>query len=117
MGAISPERLIAAVMAGGSARRGAGAAEARFAAGDGVVARDIHPAGHTRLPGYARGKRGVIERVHGVFVFPDTNAGGEGEQPGVLYSVRFSGDELWGAAGNPRDALYLDLWDAYLEPL
>ncbi len=116
MGAISPERLVEAAMAGGSARREAAGAEARFRAGDAVVARDIHPEGHTRLPRYARGKRGVIDRVHGVFVFPDSNAMGGGEQPGALYSVRFSGDELWGAAGNARDALYLDLWDAYLDP-
>ena len=116
MGAVSPERLVAAVMAGASARRDAAGAEARFAPGDAVVARDIHPEGHTRLPRYARGKRGVIDRVHGVFVFPDSNAKGQGEQPGALYSVRFSGDELWGAAGHARDALYLDLWDAYLDP-
>ncbi len=116
MGAISPERLVAAALAGGSARREAAGAEARFGAGDAVVARDIHPEGHTRLPRYARGKRGVIDRVHAVFVFPDSNAMGGGEQPGALYSVRFCGDELWGAAGNARDALYLDLWDAYLDP-
>ena len=116
MGAISPERIVAAAIAGGSARRVAAGAEARFAPGDAVVARDIHAEGHTRLPRYARGKRGVIDRVHGVFVFPDSNAKGQGEQPGVLYSVRFSGDELWGAAGHGRDALYLDLWDAYLDP-
>ncbi len=74
MGAISPERLVAAAMAGGSARRDAAGAEARFAPGDAVVARDIHPEGHTRLPRYARGKRGVIDRLHGVFVFPDSSA-------------------------------------------
>src|ERR1700752_1853830 len=29
---------------------------------------------HTRLPRYVRGKRGMVDRRHGVFVFPDTNA-------------------------------------------
>jgi nitrile hydratase accessory protein len=38
----------------------------RFAVGDAVVTRHSHPHGHTRLPRYARGKRGVIARFHGV---------------------------------------------------
>ena len=44
----------------------------RFRPGDHVVVRNLNPEHHTRLPRYARGKRGVIERDHGVFVFPDT---------------------------------------------
>src|SRR5215212_10038549 len=69
---------------------------ARFSVGDRVVTRNMHPKGHTRLPRYARDKEGVIERVHGAHVFPDTNAHGEGEHPQWLYTVRFSGRELWG---------------------
>src|SRR5262245_57037228 len=40
----------------------------RYAPGDPVVTREFHPSGHTRLPRYARGKRGVIHLVHGVHV-------------------------------------------------
>ena len=58
----------------------------------------MHPRGHTRLPRYARGKRGVIHRCHGIHVFPDTHAHGQGEQPQPLYSVRFDARELWGEA-------------------
>ena len=36
----------------------------------------MHPAGHTRLPRYARGKRGFVERVHGAHVFPDSTPPG-----------------------------------------
>ena len=90
---------------------------ARFAPGAGVVARNIHPAGHTRLPRYVRGRRGVIDRDHGVFVFPDTRASGLGTQPQHVYSVRFGARELWGAEASPGDAVYLDLWDQYLDPL
>src|SRR5690348_2907292 len=43
----------------------------RFAVGDEVVARNIHPRGHTRLPRYARGRHGVITRIHPAAVFPD----------------------------------------------
>ena len=88
----------------------------RFALGDAVLTRHDAPPGHTRLPRYARGKRGVIARYHGVHVFPDTNAHGLGEQPQPLYSVRFAGEELWGANAEPGQVVYLDLWESYLEP-
>jgi nitrile hydratase len=89
---------------------------ARFRAGQRVRARNIHPAGHTRLPRYARGKLGTIERDHGVFVFSDTNAHFLGEKPQHLYSVRFAARELWGEQAAPRDAVYVNLWDDHLEP-
>lgn len=91
-------------------------APARFRAGDGVVARNLHPVGHTRLPRYVRGRRGVVDRDHGVFIFPDTNASGLGEKPQRVYSVRFTARELWGPDASPRDSVYVDLWDDYLDP-
>jgi len=87
----------------------------RFQVNQQVRARNIHPTGHTRLPRYARGKVGSIARDHGVFVFPDTNARFEGENPQHVYSVRFAARELWGEEASPRDAVYIDLWDDYLE--
>ncbi len=89
---------------------------ARFAAGDKVMVRNLNPAGHTRAPRYIRGKRGEIARGYGVFVFPDSNAMGQGKAPQHLYSVRFEGSEVWGENSPSREALYLDLWDSYLEP-
>jgi nitrile hydratase len=88
----------------------------RFQRGQQVRTKNIHPAGHTRLPRYARDKVGTIDRDHGVFVFPDTNAHFLGEKPQHVYSVRFAAQELWGANAAPRDAVYLDLWDDYLDP-
>jgi nitrile hydratase len=88
----------------------------RFAVGDAVVTHNLHPAGHTRLPRYARGKRGVIHLVHEPEIFPDTNAHGLGADPQVVYNVRFDGRELWGESAEPRQALYIDLWESYLEP-
>jgi nitrile hydratase len=80
-----------------------------------VRARNINPAGHTRLPRYARGKIGVIVRDHGVYLFPDSNAHFQGERRQHVYSVRFAARELWGANASPRDSVHLDLWDEYLE--
>jgi nitrile hydratase subunit beta len=87
-----------------------------FAVGDAVVTRNIHPPGHTRLPRYARGKQGVIQRLHGAQIFPDTNAHGLGEDPQPLYAVRFDARELWGEAAESCQAVSLDLWESYLEP-
>ena len=76
----------------------------------------MNPVAHTRLPRYARGKSGTVVRDYGVFVFPDTSALYLGESPQHLYSVRFAARELWGAEAAPQDTVYVDLWDAYLEP-
>jgi hypothetical protein len=94
---------------------------ARFEPGDRVVVRNLNPLGHTRAPRYIRCKEGTIERDHGVFIFPDTHALGQGKSPQHLYSVRFTGAEVWGAEiwgpeAPPRDVVYLDLWDDYLDP-
>ena len=88
----------------------------RFHAGDRVRARNLNPTGHTRLPRYARGKAGVVDRVHGGFVFPDTNAHFQGENPQHIYSVRFAARELWGDGAPPRDSVYVDLWEDHLDP-
>jgi nitrile hydratase beta subunit len=97
-----------------SARRNVPAAP-HFKVGQRVRARNLNPAGHTRLPRYARGKSGTVVRDHGVFVFPDTNAHFLGEKPQHLYSVRFTSRELWGERASPRDFIHLDMWDDYLE--
>ncbi len=88
----------------------------RYKVGDRVVTKNIHPLGHTRLPRYARGKRGVVTLDHGVWVFPDTAGNGLGRTPQHCYAVRFEGRELWGDAVTSRDAVYVDLWDDHLEP-
>jgi nitrile hydratase len=87
-----------------------------FDVGDAVLTRNVHPIGHTRLPRYARGKRGVVERSHGAQIFPDTNAHGLGEQPQPLYTVRFAAPELWGESAEANETVSLELWQSYLEP-
>jgi nitrile hydratase beta subunit len=87
-----------------------------FRPGQRVRTRNLNPTGHTRLPRYARDKQGTVARDHGVYVFPDTTAQGRGENPQHVYSVRFAARDLWGEQASPRDAVYIDLWDDYLEP-
>jgi nitrile hydratase len=104
------------VKTGGSCRVSADV-KPRFKPGSEVLVRNINPVSHTRLPQYVRGKRGVIQHDHGVFVFPDTNAVLNGEKPQHVYSVMFSARDLWGAEAPEKDKLYIDLFDDYMDPI
>jgi nitrile hydratase len=88
----------------------------RFALGDPVRTRNLQPRGHTRLPGYARSRRGTVARVHPAWVYPDAHAHGEGEQPTYAYAVRFAARELWGADADPAASVCVDLFEPYLDP-
>jgi nitrile hydratase len=87
----------------------------QFDVGQAVVVKNLHPTGHTRMPRYVRGRRGEVAIAHGVFVFPDTHAAGQGTKPQHVYSVRFTARELWGPDAVASDSVYVDLWDDYLE--
>jgi nitrile hydratase len=89
----------------------------RFAPGDEVRVKVFSPAGHTRAPRYCRGRSGTVVALHGGHVFPDSNAAGRGEDPRHLYSVRFAARELWGEDAPARDAVFIDLWEPYLEAI
>jgi nitrile hydratase beta subunit len=114
--ALMAEQVAAVVATRGSFERAVNTSP-RFSVGQPVGTKKLNPTGHTRLPRYARGNVGVIDRHYGAHVFPDTNAHFKGESPQHLYSVRFSARELWGEAAGPRDAVYIDLWEDYLEPV
>ena len=109
-----PDGVAAMLHRGGPTERAA-RAPALFEVGERVRAKTIHPATHTRLPQYARGHSGIIERVLGCHVFPDSNASGAGENPQWLYTVSFEGRELWGEASDPNLRISIDAWEPYLE--
>lgn len=111
---LTPE-IVPAVTAGGASCRVAANVASRFRVGDRIVVNNINPQTHTRLPAYLRGKRGTVERDHGVFAFPDTHAHGLGEKPQHCYAVRFTARELWGAQVSDRDSLVADVFDDYME--
>jgi nitrile hydratase subunit beta len=113
--ALTPAKAASLIAKGVGTRRDVVVAP-RFRVGQRVRARTINPVGHTRLPRYVRGRAGVVDRDHGVFVFPDTNAHFLGEKPQHVYSVRFAARDVWGDQASPNDSLYIDLWDDYLEP-
>jgi nitrile hydratase subunit beta len=88
----------------------------RFAPGDRVRVRRMHPAGHTRCPRYVRGAVGIIERVQGTDVLPDRATYGLPTEPEPVYAVAFASQELWGESDDPLWTVLIDLFDAYLEP-
>jgi nitrile hydratase len=90
-------------------------APARFKVGERVRTKVIHPATHTRLPRYTRGRVGTIEALRGCHVFPDTSAVGAGENPQWLYTVVFAGRELWGENTDPTLTVSIDAFEPYLD--
>lgn len=111
-----PIEMVAPMIAGGASTRLPDTQPARFKPGDAVRAHNAHPVTHTRLARYVRGRRGTVHLDHGVFSFNDTVAHGLGHKAQHVYSVRFEARELWGPQASPRDAVYIDLFDDYLDP-
>ena len=113
---LKPEDILPVVAAGGMFRSEAAVA-AKFKVGDKVLIRNHQPTGHTRLPGYLRGKPGTIAIDHGVFVYPDTLAHGKGDKPQHCYTVQFAAEDVWGSKGVAGDTVRADLFDDYMEPV
>jgi nitrile hydratase subunit beta len=109
--------LVARVLSKGSPYSRSPAGPARYAPGDRVRTIAAKPDHHTRLPAYARGKVGTVERIHGAHVFPDTSAHGLGESPQWLYTVVFEEKELWGDQESRQGStVSVDAFEPYLEP-
>jgi nitrile hydratase subunit beta len=90
---------------------------AKFKPGDRVRTVNINPATHTRLPRYARDKEGVIEAIRGCHVYPDTAAlDVHNEDPQWLYTVVFTGKELWGDAADTAIKVSIEAFEPYLLP-
>ncbi len=81
----------------GNFERPAIVVRSKFKVGDRVRTKNLNPTTHTRLPRYARGKEGMVEAIRGCHVYPDTAAlDVHDENPQWLYTVVFTGKELWG---------------------
>jgi nitrile hydratase beta subunit len=91
------------------------APEAVFAVGDRVVAKTIHPEGHTRLPRYVRGRAGRVISIYRPQGFQDDEPIGDNLGQQTMYAVRFEGEELWGKSAEANSSVVLDMWEAYLE--
>jgi nitrile hydratase beta subunit len=99
----------------GAPGRGNVAPRQRFAVGDRVRVRDESVPGHMRMPGYVRGKSGVVVGISPAYPFPDAHAHGVASEDEPTYDVRFRSEELWPGSSEPA-LVHVGLFESYLEP-
>jgi nitrile hydratase beta subunit len=95
--------------------RGNSQGQAAFAVGDRVRTRTELVAGHVRMPGYVRGKTGIVIGQSPAYPFPDAHAHGVVADKEVTYDVRFDALDLWPDAAEPA-FVHVGLFQSYLEP-
>ena len=110
---VTPDDIADTMVRGGYERPAQ--APAKFKVGDRVKALNIHPKSHTRLPRFTRGHVGVIERIQGCHVYPDSYVARGEEDPQWLYTVVFSGPDLWGPDSDPTLEVSIEAFEPYLE--
>lgn len=87
-----------------------------LAPGDRVRVRDEHVSCHVRMPGYIRGKTGVVVGISPLTPFPDAHAHGLHAEDEPTYDVAFDALELWPGAADPA-LVHVAVFESYLEKL
>ncbi|MEO0425012.1 MAG: SH3-like domain-containing protein [Pseudomonadota bacterium] len=88
----------------------------RFAVDQRVRIADRTPAVHHRVPWYAKGQVGTIERVCGEHGQPEHFIRGDGGPRTRLYRVRILQQDLWtDYSGAASDVLELEVFEHWLE--
>ena len=94
-------------------RTGAAARE-RFKPGDRVRVKADYVPGHVRMPGYIRGKTGVVVSESPPYPFPDAHAHGLTTPDEPTYDVRFRSEDLWPGSADPA-LIHVGVFQSYLE--
>ncbi len=90
--------------------------EPLFSVGQRVRIADRTPPVHHRVPAYAKGQIGVVERVCGVHGEPEKFIRGDGKPAQRIYRVRIPQNELWeNYDGSDRDKLEIEIFEHWLE--
>ena len=86
----------------------------RFRPGDRVRVREDYVAGHVRMPGYIRGKTGIVISESPAYPFPDAHAHAIAAEDEPTYDVRFRSEDLW---PNSADSalVHVGVFQSYLE--
>jgi nitrile hydratase subunit beta len=85
-----------------------------FAVGDRVRVKNEFVSGHVRMPGYIRGKTGVVVGISPPYPFPDAAAHNLQSQDERTYDVGFRTEDLWPQAADPA-TVYVGVFESYLE--
>ncbi len=88
----------------------------RFRPGDRVRVRADFVPGHVRMPGYIRGKSGVVVSESPPYPFPDAHAHGVDAADEPTYDVRFRTEELWPDCADAA-LVHVGVFQSYLERL
>jgi nitrile hydratase subunit beta len=92
------------------------AAPQSFAIGEKVRIKNEHVPGHVRMPGYIRGKTGVVVGISPPYPFPDAAAHNMQAPMEPTYDVRFRSRDLW--PDSCDDALnHVGVFQSYLEKI
>jgi nitrile hydratase len=94
--------------------RGNAAARESFQPGDRVRVRGDHVPGHVRMPGYIRGKIGVVVSESPAYPFPDAHAHGIDADDEPTFDVRFRTEDLWPDSAD-RALVHVAVFQSYLE--
>jgi hypothetical protein len=86
----------------------------KFQPGERVRVKNDFVPGHVRMPGYVRGKAGVVVGVSPAYPFPDAHAHGVQARDEPTYDVRFRSDELWPESSDPA-LVNVGIFESYLE--
>ena len=85
-----------------------------FSIGETVQVKNEFVSGHTRMPGYIRGKQGVVVAKSPPYPFPDAAAHNMQVTEEPTYDVRFRSADLWPDSSD--DALiHVGVFQSYLE--
>ena len=103
-----------AAAAAASAGRGNLAQRETFAVGERVRVRSEGVPGHHRLPGYVRGKTGVVVGVTPPYPFPDAHAHGVPAADEPTFDVRFDARALWPESADAA-SVHVGVFQSYLE--
>jgi nitrile hydratase len=109
----SPEEAVARLKQDASSQQKA-TMKPLFSVGQTVTVKNEHPAWSTRVPRYVRGRRGVVQKDHGVYPFRDAVPNYAQRRLQHLYTLRFTGRDLWGCRGHLKDRIFVELWDDHL---
>ena len=85
-----------------------------FQPGDRVRVKNDFFAGHVRMPGYIRGKPGVVVSESPRYPFPDAHAHGVEAADEPTYDVAFRTEDLWPNSAD-KALVHVGVFQSYLE--
>ncbi len=89
---------------------------AAFQVGQRVRITDRTPHVHHRVPSYAKGQVGIVERVCGLHGDPERFIRSDGNPRQRIYRIRIAHTELWpDYTGSRNDVLEVEIFEHWLE--